>query len=231
MSREEKKHTFRIETLPEEQKRYISTIDNDPEYSLEVDPTNFYELDERCKIFIKSYIDLRNLELACEMANISEEEGRDIFNTYAFKQEVARINKAIYHRTFANKLLTIDEIGGYLSSVLTNQVPTSEQLSGKDKINVAKMIIDLNKMKLDVFDKPEVIDIDEINEKLNNLNTSDIRKLISNEEEKKNNTLENKKQLIEMISNKYKITQEEKKSLETLDIKQLQELYNIKENK
>lgn len=230
MGKEEKKHSFKIETLPEEQKRYISTLDNDPEYSLEVDPTNLYEFDDRCKIFIKNFIDLKNLDLAAEMANISREESIDLFNSYAFKQEVARINRAIYHRTFANKLLTIDEIGGYLTSVLTNQVPVSEQLTGKDKVNVAKMIIDLNKMKLDAFEKPEIIDIDAINEKLNSLNTSDIKKLISNEE-KKDEALSEKKQLIEMISNKFKITQEEKKSLETLDIKQLKELYEIEGNK
>ena len=200
------------------QQDYIKEVENNLEYSLSVDPENKYNMCEGQKKFIEYYIQFKNVETAAELTGIDMDMAKQYFVSWNTQQEIRRINRALYHRQFNSKLLSLDEIGGYLTSLLTDEnVPIGDQLKSRDKLAVAKMIIDLIELKKESFENPNVIMNKNLDIQIKNLSINTIQSLLN----------QNEKDKIELKNKLYEnedLSIEEKSYLETLPTETLLQL-------
>lgn len=222
-------HLITDKRAKEVQAELVNSLNEDVEYSLEVDPTNKYNLSDEQKRFIKNYVNFKSIMAASEFSEISPEQGKQFFVSYATQQEIRRLNKALYHRQFANKLLSLDEIGGYLTSILTDDVVLADQLKSNDKIKVAQMIIDLNKLKLEALsNNPSVVMNKDLDEELQHLSVDTIKRLLETNDSV---NLKEKKDVINQFEDSNKMSLEEKAYLESLSTKDLLEILDSKGEK
>lgn len=167
------------------QNEYMLELERNPKYSLEVDPENKYLMSELQKKFTKYYIEFKNVNTAAELAEIDMDTAKQFFISYPTQCEIRRINLALYQRQFANKLLSIDEIGGYLTSLLTDEfVPMGDQLKTTDKLKVAQMLIDLNRFKIESMVTPSEIMEKDLDSQMQELSIDTIKNLISTNKKK-----------------------------------------------
>lgn len=158
---------------------YLTEIDANPKYSLDVDPEDKYGMSEIQKVFIKNYCEYKSIVAAAEFSNIDIDTARDFFISYSSQQEIKRINLAMYQRQFASRLLSLDEIGGYLSSLITDSnVAFADRLKTTEKLKVVQMLIDLNKFKLESLQNPRLIMQQDIDAQLKSLSVETIRQLL-----------------------------------------------------
>lgn len=154
-------------------------LDTNVEYSLDVDPTNKYNLSDKQKAFINNYINTKSIPLAAELSEISLDIAKKYFTSYATQQEIKRINRATYQKRFANKLLSLDQIAGYLTSFITEEdVPLAEQVKPMDKVRILQMLIDLNIWKQNSINNPNIIMNTDIESEIKKLSIKSIRELI-----------------------------------------------------
>lgn len=221
---------YQIDLLEE---GYRNNLKTDIRFSLEVDPENKYHMLDDQKRFIKNYVQFKNIPLAAKLTEIDEVTATSYFMAYSSQQEIRRINLAMYHRQFDTKMVTIDEIGGYLTSLLTDEnVPIADRLKTKDKLEVAKMIIDLNKLKANALEQPQILDAVVIEDQLKDLSVESIQHLINvsaNSEKVEND----REEVIEQIrQNNEQLTPEELAYMKTLPLDSLLEmLESLKEIK
>lgn len=157
---------------------YLQALNDDIRYSLTIDPTNKYKFNDIEKLFIENYIQHRNVPLASRLSGLTENEGLELYKKYEIKEEIERINIAIYLRNFGQKMLSLDEIGGWLSAVMTDQVPEVDKVSTKDKLAFAKMLVEIHELKKKSYDNPQLIDGEVIDATLSNLSVKSIKQLI-----------------------------------------------------
>ena len=151
-----------------------------PENSLEVDPNNLYNMNDEQKKIIQYYIQFRNLSIAAEFAGIEYDIAKQYFVDYNSQSEIRRIHSELCKQQFKCETLSLDDIGGYLSSLIKEDlVPLGEQLKTTDKLRVISMLIDLNKIKTEDPDKPSTV-INNLNLELKNLSIDTIKKLLDN---------------------------------------------------
>lgn len=168
------------------QKEYISDLDTNPKYSLEVDPENKYHMSEQQKEFIKHYVNFKSVATAAEICGIDMDIAKAYFVSFQSQAEIRRINLALYQRQFANKLLTLDEIGGYLTSLITDEnVPLADQLKTIDKLKLISMLIDLNKTKIESLNNPTTIMAQDLDIEIKNLSIQTIQQLLKAEKKTK----------------------------------------------
>ena len=168
------------------QKDYESTLESDIRYSLLVDPEDKYGMSALQKKFVEYYVEFKNVSTAAELAGIDMDKAKEFFLAFSSQQEIRRINKAMYLRQFSNRLATLDEIGGYLTSLLTDEnIPIADRLSTRDKLKVAQMIIDLHTTKRDALLDPTIIMNNEnLDIQIKNLSVKTIKQLLSSSEKK-----------------------------------------------
>ena len=168
------------------QKEYISDLDTNPKYSLKVDRENKYHMSEQQKEFIKHYVNFKSVATAAEICGIDMDIAKAYFVSFQSQAEIRRINLALYQRQFANKLLTLDEIGGYLTSLITDEnVPLADQLKTIDKLKVISMLIDLNKTKIESLSNPTTIMAQDLDIEIKNLSIQTIQQLLKAEKKPK----------------------------------------------
>lgn len=157
-------------------------IEANPKYSLVVDPDDKYHMSDDQKEFIKAYIQVKNIPLAAEISGIEMDTARVYFFAQSSQDEISRINEALYKRQFSMRLLTLNELAGYLTSQLTDMnVPLGDRLAPSEKIRVAQMLIDLNKLRLDV-QTASAEDKTSINEQIKKLSVDTIKQLLGQSE-------------------------------------------------
>lgn len=207
------------------QTQYNHELDTNPKYSLDVDPEDKYKMPYKQKQFIAAYVQFKNVPIACQLCGIDEQEGKSFFMAYSSQQEIRRINLAMYHRQFAARLLTIDEIGGYLTSLLTDQnVPLKDQLESRDKIRVAQMIIDLNKLKAEALSNPEVIEAVDITDQIKNLSVNTIKNMLNTASKDAKEKLKSKDEVIRQLTEEENLSPEEIAYLRTLPLDKILEI-------
>lgn len=195
----------------------IEELESNPKYSLTVDPENKYNMSKKQKEFIQHYINFKNVNTAAELADIDQEVAKQYFVAWSTQQEIRRINLALYQRQFSNRLATLDEIGGYLTSILTDAyIPMGDQIKINDKLRVAQMLIDLNKFKAGAIQDPTIIMSRDINVQLKNLSVTTIKQLI-----KTKSKMEEKNDIIEIFDEESTLTPEEQAYLSTLPTEDL----------
>lgn len=161
------------------QKEYAKEIDEDPQYSLEPDPTGELQMSETQKDFIRHYVEFKNINTAAELTYIDADTAKAFFVAYNTQQEIRRINRALYHRQFAAKLVSLDDIGGYLSSLLTgDNVPLADQLKTTEKLRVVELLLKVNEMKSQSMQDPSQLAHSDIESQLKNLSVKTIQQLL-----------------------------------------------------
>lgn len=193
-------------------------LETNPEFSLDVDPTDKYSMSDEQKTFIKNYVEFKSIPMAAELSGIDIDVAKTYFVAYSSQQEIRRINRAMYQRQFSHKLLTIDELGGYLSSLITDEnVPLADRVKTMDKVRIAQMLIDLQTYKNDGIDDPsKIIDAD-IEGEIKNLSVKSIKLLIA-----QNNKKKDEKKKDEAIKNASSmLSPEEEVFLKTLPTKDI----------
>lgn len=204
---------------------YVNKLNTDPEYSIEVDPLGLYNMTKEEKEFVKYWIDFMDINLVCLHMQIQPETALDYYHMYPVQQEIRRIRMSMYLRQFATRMLTVDEIGGYLTAVLTDQVPTKDMLSEKDKLQVAKLLLDINKLKAESYANPSIITYADFEENLKDLSTKSIRQLIENSMDSAKEQNE-KTEIIQEMDKDGLFTPEDTQYLKTLTQKELTDLQN-----
>lgn len=216
MGRKKKITYENIEKTDEISKQYIDEINNNIVFSLQVDPENKYNMPEEQKRFIAYYIQYRNVATAGMLANIDLHLATSYLMAYSTQQEIQRINKAIIQRQFATKLASLDNIGGWLTSLLTDDVVEGDKINSKEKIKVAQMLIDLHKLKAESLMSPQTLIQKDVNVELKDLSIETIKKLIYNDEQ-----IEKKKEAIEKLKEEREMSYEDIEYLKTLDTETL----------
>lgn len=168
-----------ISKVKETQDKYVEKIESDMKYSLNVDPLGTYGFCEEHKQFIKTYMNIGNVGDAADLCGISIEDALNYYRTFGTTEEINRISMAMYQRQFTTGLLDVDQIGGYLTSLIVNaNMLDCDKLETKDKIKVAQMIIDLNILKQKTFDNPEIIATVEVKDQIQNMSAEEIRQIL-----------------------------------------------------
>lgn len=144
-----------VENVEELQRDYSLALASDPKYSLSVDPENKYGMSEAQKKFISYYVQFKNINTAAELAEIDQDEANRLFVSYYTQSEIRRINMALYSHQFEAKLLNIDQIGGYLTSLITGEnIPIADQLRTPEKLRVIELLLRVNEIKANAFVDP-----------------------------------------------------------------------------
>jgi len=198
-----------------------------PEYSLDVDPTNKYSMTDTQKAFIKNYVNFKSIPMAAELTGIDLDTAKSYFVAWSSQQEIRRINRAMYQRQFSHKLLTIDELGGYLSSLITDEnVPLADRVKTMDKVRIAQMLIDLQLYKNQAIDNPdELLDFN-IEGEIKELSVKSIKMLLyQKKKEDKDNDKDKKDAVIDARNDDDKtLLPEEEAFLKTLPADELLKL-------
>ena len=198
------------------EEQYIDEIENNPIYSLKVDPKGKYRFTELQEKFILNFVQYKSVATAAEETGISMEEARECFQRFETQQEIRRLNSALYHRQFSTKLLNLDAIGGYLSSLLMDvNVPYADRLKTRDKLEVVNMLIKVNELKAESIINPTIIMSKDISNEIKELSIETIQSLLN----ESNN--DEKIKLISNISENGGLTIEESSYLETLSTHEL----------
>jgi len=200
-------------------------LENNPKYSLKVNPTGELNLNEVEVEFIEHMIQYKNIKfVAGVLMNLDFQEALEIYKRYEVQEEIKRINLAMYARRFSSKMADLDALGGYLTTALTDDnVAVADRLSGKDKLIAVRLLIDLNKIKSEAIEHPEIIDVMAIENDIKNLKVDDIKALIENDTD--NDKLLNKKnEIISEIDKDGLLTPEEVAYLRTQSLDELKKL-------
>ena len=196
----------------------------DPKYSLEVDPTGRYNFTDEEIDFVNYMIQYKNVQFVTTvLMNIPLEKGVELYKRYDILSEIKRINLAMYARRFATKMADLDQIGGFLTSgLIDDNVPIAERWGAKEKITASKLLINLNMLKVKALNKPEVVDVIEVQKDLDKLTPKELENLIEMNDEGN----EDKEKLISIINEDNMLSMEELKNLRTMTIEELQDLVN-----
>lgn len=200
---------------------YINEINTNTKYSLDIDPLNIYNMLEEQKNFIKFYIEYKDVKLASVLANIDENKAIDYLSAYSSQQEIRRIYKALMHRRFASKIISLDKIGAYLSTLLTDEfIPEGEKLNSKDKLKCVNLLLDYYKLKSEFITNPkEILTEKDLEEDIKSLSIDTIKSLLNTKNEN-----DNKNSIVDKISKDNKLSIEEEAYLKTLSFKELSDL-------
>ena len=200
---------------------YKQKLDTDIKYSLAVDPLNYYNLTEREINFVSAYVQLHNYEAIQFYTGITVDECKECHKNFGVQQEINRINMAMTCRRLNQKHLNADELGGYVTSMITDEnVPLADRLSSKDKLKAIQLLIELNKFKQETYNNPKLLNDVEIEEDIEELDVSDIKKLLNSKKEK----TEEKENLINEINSDDHLSMEEISNLKGMSMKELTEL-------
>ena len=214
-----------INEMKEVEKGFNEVLETDPRFSLEVDPTNQYNFTDIERDFIEQMVQYKNLKFVGNiMLDISFEEALKIYKKYNVQNEIKRINLALYARRFATKMADLDMLGGYLTTALTDEnVAVADRLSGKDKLMAVRLLIDINQLKQNMIEKPEIIDVIDVEEDLKKLSVKNIQNLIENSVND-DKVVKKKEDLINEIDKDNLLSPEELTYLRNQSIEELEKL-------
>lgn len=192
------------ETANSLQKEYNEKIETEVQYSLKVDPLDKYKMPIEQKNFIEQFVQYKSIATAAEFCGIPLDKAKEYYLAYSSQVEIRRINLALYHRQFSTRLATLDELGGYLTSLLTDDnVVYADRLKTPDKLKVVQMLIDLNKMKIDSLSDPKIIMEKDIDIQIKNLSLSTIKSLLSETTKPKTYTISDQPEPLSPEENAY----------------------------
>lgn len=166
--------------MPRKKKEHQITIVTDPERSLIIDANNVYQWTELQKKFLEYYIQTKSLKTSCLMSGYDEKDASVFLLSFDAQKEIRRINTAMTQMQFQNKMATLNEIGGYLTSLLTGCTVQSEQLTTQEKMQVVDMLLKVHKLEIDAIKEPQTIIARDLNVDFSKLSVKTLKTLIDN---------------------------------------------------
>lgn len=169
-------------------KKISKELENNPEYSLDVDPTHKYNMSDIQKTFIKYYCEYHNISIAAELAGCDKEMAKQFYLSFSSQEEIKRINRAMYARQFSDKILSLDQIGSYLTNLITEgNLFEKDKLMQRDKLKVIELLIDLQKYKNECLNNPiTVMNNNDIEDEVKHLSIDTIKQLLNNDNKNNN---------------------------------------------
>lgn len=172
------------------EEQYRKELVENPKYSLRADPEGKYGMSEIQKRFVEHYVNFKSIGTAAEFAGIDLDKAKEFYVAYDSQQEIRRINLAMYHQQFNARMLSLEEIGGYLSSIIVDTfVAEADKVKTMDKVRISQMIIDLHKLKTNSLTDPQSLMMKDLDSQIKNLSLATIEALIK-QATKKPNTYE-----------------------------------------
>lgn len=228
MSKKEHKMQVPVAYAQAGQEALMTALLKDPQYSLEPDPTGKLKLSSTEKRFIQAYSEYRSIPVACIVAGITEEEGREIYFDPRCSDERQRLNRVRNYRRFSKRLLSLDEIGGYLTSLLIDEdIAEGDLLSSKDKLQVTKQIMDIHKLKAEALTNPRVIEnIDFSDKDVEDLTPEELRRLIDETKKGRVDIDAKKQELITKINSDQLLDSTDLDYLWSCSVEELEKLLN-----
>ena len=219
------KNAVKVVETPVVLDEYEKDLETNPKYSLEVDPENKYAMSEMQKDFIKQYVQFKNIAVVSELLNLDIATCKSYFVAYSSQQEIRRINKAMYQRQFHSKLLTMNDMMSYLSSLITDEdVAYVDRLKTMDKVEVIKLYINLQEMQAQALNNPSTMLQTDFENNIKKLNVSEIRQMLKIASKPDEDKLKQKQDLIDKINIDKQLLPEELAYLSTLTLYELQQL-------
>lgn len=166
---------------------YLATIDE-----LVVDKS--FTNDERN--FILLWLEYKNIVVVASMMGIDNEAAQNMLANYNIRQEINRLTKIQTQKRFATKMISVDQIESYLSSMITDEnVSFVDRLSSKEKLDAIKLLMSVKEFKSNMVANPsEVIDVS-LDDTIKNMSINSIKSLLNS---KKDNN--NRKALVDNLS-------------------------------
>lgn len=166
---------------------YLATIDE-----LVVDKS--FTNDERS--FILLWLEYKNIVVVASMMGIDNEAAQNMLANYNIRQEINRLTKIQTQKRFATKMISVDQIESYLSSMITDEnVSFVDRLSSKEKLDAIKLLMSVKEFKSNMVANPsEVIDVS-LDDTIKNMSINSIKSLLNS---KKDNN--NRKALVDNLS-------------------------------
>ena len=126
------------------------------------------------------------------------------------QEEINRLEFAYYKERTQRKVMTYDEIGAYLSSLIVGQtIPFKDKLNSAGKLEAMKLLISWYEKREEIYaqNNDEILDIS-LDEQLHELSVESIKNLISNLDKNKSKKIKGKdfdkmdnKELIKTLNN------------------------------
>lgn len=190
----------------------------------DVDESGSYSFTEEEKLFIRLWVEFKNLNIVAESMSISNEDASKMFSNYYVTSEIRRLEKEVTKLRLAQKIMTLDEMEAYLSSlVIDYSIPMGERVSPRDKLAAVKLLMEIKQIKGEAFQgNTTVINALPTADKLDSLSTDAIRALISADDASQ--TAEEKEKIINELISISNLSTEEKLELRGKSVKELQDL-------
>ena len=217
------------EKFQKAKKLYLEELKNNPTYSLVVDVENKYNFTDNQKEFIGLYCEFKNLAIAALLSNLGFENAMVFYKTYECQQEIRRMNVAAIHEQFKTKMLSIEQIGSYLSSLIVDNVPAGDRISSEEKVKVAEKLVYIHELLNKGYQNPKEILETDVDEELKNLSLDALKRLL--ESNKNKDSLDEKDKIIEEIKSYNLLSDEEIVFLSSLNIQELNNLIDEIEKK
>jgi|LSQX01.2.fsa_nt_gb hypothetical protein len=165
-------------------------IENNLEYSLEVDPLGKYQLDDNQKLFVKLYIEYHNYDIIRTIMGL---DIQDLFRyqyNFGINSEINRLERAIVVRRVSGKILKIDEIASYLTTMILGvDIPEKDKLTNEQKLKAISLLYKYHELSIDPeMTKKEVFDVVDFDEETRDLTTGEIKLLLSGSKKNKDKT-------------------------------------------
>lgn len=163
-------------------------VNDQKAYSLEVDPDDKYHFTEKERAFVYMMAEYKNLSVVASMMEISPSEAKAMMSNVYVMEELRRLNLAFFHRRIAVRAMSVDEMASWLTSLISDEsVPLGDQLTSKEKVKVAALLLDTQKFLTEVYRNPVVFDAtanESLEDKISQLSVGEIKKLLYEETKK-----------------------------------------------
>lgn len=145
-----------------------------------IDADNLYNWTDIQKKFLEYYIQTKSLKASCAMSGYSELDASVFLLSFDAQKEIRRINTAMTQMQFQQKMATLNDIGGYLTSLLQGYTTQAEQLNVQEKMQVVDMLLKVHKIQLDAIKEPQTIIARDLNVDFSKLSIKTLKTLIDN---------------------------------------------------
>ena len=170
-------------------KKELQSVQQNTLYSLDI--SNEYGWNDQQKLFLCLYIQTGSFKYSCSISKLNEEDATTFLMSYNAQKELRRINMMIANKQFENKMASLNDIGGYLTSLIIGDCFMKDKLETKDKIAVIDLLLKVHKTQIDAIKEPQTIIARDLNVDFKNLSIQSLKTLIDNYKTQESNDIIN----------------------------------------
>lgn len=192
-----------------------------------VDPSGIYGMTDEQKKFVLLYLNYRDIVLVGNLLGIDKNKAKSYFTEYGVQQEIWRLNQMLIEKQCESKMLTLADLGGWLSSIMTEKglpVAVAAKISIKDKLKAAELIMALNEKMNTAMSDPSEIIYAEVEKKFDTLSIAELQDLVKGKKPDEEKAIADEKEtLIESLPGHDNLTGDDISYLRTLSMNELRE--------